>query len=47
MKTNILRRWLDGGERIDDVAERRAKVVPLGKKNVMVDDVIDAIMFLA
>ena len=47
MKTNILQRCLDGGEKVDEMAERHAKLVPLGKKNVMVDDVIDAIMFLA
>ena len=47
MKTNIFRRWLDGCIKVDDVAERRAKLVPLDKKNVMVDDVIDVIMFLA
>ncbi|CAK8677680.1 unnamed protein product [Clavelina lepadiformis] len=33
METNILQRWLDGCIKVDDVAERRAKVVPLDRKN--------------
>ncbi|CAK8677682.1 unnamed protein product [Clavelina lepadiformis] len=47
MKTNILQSWFEGGEKVDDVAERGTKLVPLSRKNVMADDVTDAIMFLA
>ncbi|CAK8677690.1 unnamed protein product [Clavelina lepadiformis] len=46
-KTNILQHCLDGGEKVDDVAERQAKLVLLGRKNVKVNDVIGAIMCLA
>ncbi|XP_076802255.1 3-oxoacyl-[acyl-carrier-protein] reductase FabG-like isoform X2 [Clavelina lepadiformis] len=47
MKTNLFQRWLKSDEEVEELVQERAKLVPLGRKNVKVDDVIDAIMFLA
>ncbi|CAK8677940.1 unnamed protein product [Clavelina lepadiformis] len=47
MKTNIFQSWLNSAEEVEELAQGRAKLVPLGKTNVKVDDVINAIMFLA
>ncbi|XP_076801829.1 3-oxoacyl-[acyl-carrier-protein] reductase FabG-like [Clavelina lepadiformis] len=47
MKTNIFQSWLNSAEEVEELVQGRAKLVPLGRKNVKVDDVINAIMFLA
>ncbi|CAK8671363.1 unnamed protein product [Clavelina lepadiformis] len=47
MKTNIFQSWLNSAEDAEELVQGRAKLVPLGRKNVKVDDVINAIMFLA
>ncbi|XP_076819659.1 L-xylulose reductase-like isoform X2 [Clavelina lepadiformis] len=47
MKTNIFQSWLNSADDAEELVQGRAKLVPLGRKNVKVDDVINAIMFLA